>query len=293
MLAYSTTYYWQIISRKSGCSGVPGPVWRFTTEGCLPIETCPGNLHASDGVFADRVVVSWTAVTNASKYEIFRASAACAAYEWVGETSNLEWSDRESEPLRAYWYVVRACNACGSCGGFSDRDVGYAGSPGGEETGAVFRVEAATGTVRADGDLYGQCYFAGSADIAEWVPVSGPVGAGTVLELDTSNPVGYRPSQMACSALVAGVVSYRPGMVLGGTEPAEGMTLLALTGIVPVKVTDEGGPIQPGDLLVSSSTPGYAMRWAGGGACPCAIVGKALEPMTDESGVISVLLTAH
>jgi hypothetical protein len=83
-------------------------------------------------------------------------------------------------------------------------------------------------------------------------------------------------------------------MVLGGTdEPTEGKALLALTGIVPVKVTNEGGPIQSGDLLVSSSTPGYAMRWAGDGPCPCALVGKALEPMTDERGVISVLLTAH
>jgi hypothetical protein len=83
-------------------------------------------------------------------------------------------------------------------------------------------------------------------------------------------------------------------MVLGGTdEPTEGKALLALTGTVPVKVTDEGGPIQPGDLLVSSSTPGYAMRWSGSDPCPCALVGKALESMTDERGVISVLLTAH
>jgi hypothetical protein len=82
-------------------------------------------------------------------------------------------------------------------------------------------------------------------------------------------------------------------MVLGGTESAEGYALLALSGIVPVKVTNEGGPIQPGDLLVSSSTPGHAMRWARDGSCPCTLVGKALEPMTDERGVVSVLLTAH
>jgi hypothetical protein len=71
------------------------------------------------------------------------------------------------------------------------------------------------------------------------------------------------------------------------------MALLALSGIVPVKVTNEGGPIQPGDLLVSSSTPGYAMRWAGDGPCPCALVGKALGPMMGNRGVILVLLTAH
>jgi hypothetical protein len=129
--------------------------------------------------------------------------------------------------------------------------------------------------------------------VAEWVPVTEAAEPGTVLELDTSNPVWYRPSQTTCSALVAGVVSSEPGMVLGGAGPAEGKALLALSGIVPVKVTNEGGPIQPGDLLVSSSTPGYAMRWAGPEPCPCALVGKALEAMTGEQGVISVLLTAH
>jgi hypothetical protein len=69
--------------------------------------------------------------------------------------------------------------------------------------------------------------------------------------------------------------------------------LLALTGIVRVKVTNEGGPIQPGDLLVTSSTPGHAMRWASPDPCLCALVGKALEPILRDRGVILVLLTAH
>ena len=36
--------------------------------------------------------------------------------------------------------------------------------------------------------------------------------------------------------------------------------LLALVGIVPCKVTSENGSIRPGDLLVTSSTAGFAMR---------------------------------
>jgi hypothetical protein len=160
-------------------------------------------------------------------------------------------------------------------------------------TGAVFRVESGSGNVLADGPFYGAAFLGGAADIAEWVPLNETVEAGTVLELDTSHPGWYRLSQESCSPLVAGVVSSEPGVMLGGTEPAEGKALLALSGIVPVKVTDEGGPIQPGDLLVSSSTPGYAMRWAEPEPCPCALVGKALQPMTDDSGMILVLLTAH
>jgi hypothetical protein len=98
--------------------------------------------------------------------------------------------------------------------------------------------------------------------------------------------------------LVGGVVSTEPGFVLG--SPAHyslptpnAQALLALIGIVPVRVTNEGGPIQPGDLLVSSSTPGYAMRWSGPDPCPCVLVGKALQPFTGSRGLILVLLTAH
>ena len=158
-------------------------------------------------------------------------------------------------------------------------------------TASIFRVDD-TGDVYADGAYYGTAFSTGSADVAEWVSVSESVEAGDVLDLDVNMPGAYRLSQTVCSSLVAGIVSTEPGVTLGG-DGAKGQALLALIGIVPVKVTNEGGPIQPGDLLVTSSTPGYAMRWAGPEPCLCSLVGKALEPMTDEAGVILVLLTAH
>jgi hypothetical protein len=170
-------------------------------------------------------------------------------------------------------------------------DIAVVGGPP-PATAAVFRVTS-TGDVLTDGPFYGTAFRSGAADVAEWVSVSSLVEPGTVLELDPEQPGAYRPSQGACSMLVGGVVSSQPGMTLGQTPPAADKAILALIGIVPVKVTNEGGPIQPGDLLVSSSTPGYAMRWVSEEPCPCALVGKALGPMTKEQGVILVLLTAH
>lgn len=72
--------------------------------------------------------------------------------------------------------------------------------------------------------------------------------------------------------------------------PTDDSALLALVGIVPMKVTDEGGPINPGDLLTTSSTPGYAMKWNAGEEGNCALVGKALESINGKKGVIKVLL---
>jgi len=119
------------------------------------------------------------------------------------------------------------------------------------------------------------------------------VEPGDVVELDPTAPGRYRLTTGPCSGLVAGVVSTTPGVVLGQDLRVEQRALLALSGIVPVRVNAEGGPIQLGDLLVSSSEPGRAMRWAGVTPCPCALIGKALEPMVGAEGVILVLLMAH
>lgn len=160
------------------------------------------------------------------------------------------------------------------------------------ETASICRVTS-TGSVLTDGTFSALDFRSGSADVAEWVPASEPVEPGDVLELDLETPGYYRKSRGPCSTLVAGVVSSTPGVILGTGGCMEGKALLALIGIVSVKVTNEGGPILPGDLLVSSSTPGHAMRWSGPDPCPCSLVGKALEPMTEEQGVILALLTAH
>jgi len=168
--------------------------------------------------------------------------------------------------------------------------------PSTADTPAVFRVTQ-EGDVLADGSFYGQNFLSGAADIAEWISVSEPVEPGDVLELDPDHAGHYRKSRGPCSDLVAGVVSTDPGFVLGfpttySLPTTHAQALLALIGIVPVKVTDEGGPIQPGDLLVTSSTPGYAMRWDPESDEPCALIGKALGPLDRGSGIIDALL-AH
>jgi hypothetical protein len=236
------------------------------------------------------VQVSWSAVSGASSYSVHRASGPNETFVQIMEVTGTSYSDCYVNPGQVYWYKVAACNESG-CSALSTSGSGYASTTV-SGTPAAFRVTPA-GDVRADGGFYAASLFLGSADVAEWVSVSDAVEMGAVLEMDPVHPGAYRLSRTSCSALVAGVVSSEPGVVLGGTEPAQGQAFLALAGIVPVKVTDEGGPIGLGDLLVSSSTPGYAMRWAGPEPCPCALVGKALEPMTEDRGVIGVLLTAH
>jgi hypothetical protein len=221
-------------------------------------------------------------------------------------------TDSGLDPSKEYYYTVFAQSATGLWSRSTlDGENANHSVPAATGTPAVFRVEAVTGNVLADGSFYGQNFLAGAADVAEWVLVSEEVEPGDVLELDPENPGHYRKSRGPSSNLVAGVVSTDPGFILGSSSPTldsgpwtddsrfptddsrlatEDSALLALIGIVPVKVTDEGGPIKPGDLLVASSTPGYAMRWDHQSGEACGLIGKALEPLEDSKGVIKVIL---
>ena len=67
---------------------------------------------------------------------------------------------------------------------------------------------------------------------------------------------------------------------------------LAIVGIVPTKVCDEGGAIRAGDLLVTASVPGHA-RKAPANPKPGTILGKALGGLASGKGSVEVLLMAR
>lgn len=150
----------------------------------------------------------------------------------------------------------------------------------------VFRVDG-TGQV-----------FTGGADFAESVAVTGDrteYEPGDVLIIDPSARRAMQKSSGAYSTMVAGIYSTKPGL-LASPHPADHVVLahevpLAVIGIVPTKVSAENGAIKPGDLLVTSSLAGYAMKGTDRTRMLGAIVGKALEPLKEGTGVILVLVT--
>lgn len=156
----------------------------------------------------------------------------------------------------------------------------------------VFRVDG-TGRVFADGG-----FQPSGADFAESMDVKGDRAeyvAGDLLVIDTTGNRRLTLAQEPYSTLVAGIYSTKPGM-LGNTHKIDehagaGEVPLAVVGIVPCKVSAENGPIQPGDLLVTSTTPGHAMKGTDRNLMLGAVVGKALEPMQKGTGIIQVLVT--
>ncbi len=151
----------------------------------------------------------------------------------------------------------------------------------------VFRVNG-NGSVFANGD-----YNTGGADIAEYVPATGKLEPGDVVEIDETNGEAFRLSSHPNSTSVGGVISTKPGVSLNTStaedSAAKGMPRLALSGRVPVKVTSENGAIHAGDLLVSASRPGHAMR-APESPRAGTVIGKAMQKLDRDSGQIEMLV---
>jgi hypothetical protein len=163
-------------------------------------------------------------------------------------------------------------------------------------------IGAVNGTHKFRVDGSGKGFFdggtqTGGADFAESVAIAGDRslrGPGDLLVVDAAATRQLTLADQPYSTLVAGIYSTKPGVLAtphGMDEIAANEIPLAIVGIVPCKVTAENGPILPGDLLVSSSTPGHAMKGTDRSRMLGAVVGKALEPLREGKGVIQVLVT--
>jgi len=154
-----------------------------------------------------------------------------------------------------------------------------------------FRVDT-NGEVFADGG-----YQSSGADFAESVAVHGSNSLyepGDLLVIERGAQRRLNLSHTPYSTLVAGIYSTKPGLLATPhaiDDKLEGEVPLAIVGIVPCKVTTENGPIREGDLLVTSSRAGYAMKGTNRRRMLGAVVGKAMEPLARGNGVIQVLVT--
>jgi hypothetical protein len=156
-----------------------------------------------------------------------------------------------------------------------------------------FRVDT-NGVAYADGGFYSS-----GADFAESVAVRGKPSQyepGDVLEIDQKAKRHLTLANHPYATLVAGIYSTKPGLLasphhIDDESFQSGEVPLAVVGIVPCKVTAENGPIAAGDLLVTSSHAGYAMKGTDRRRLVGAVVGKALEPLPAGKGVIEVLVT--
>jgi hypothetical protein len=145
------------------------------------------------------------------------------------------------------------------------------------------------GNVVVTGDIFLQ-----NADCAEDFDLSGTekIEAGTVMVLDQEGAL--EPSRRAYDKRVAGVISgagdYKPGITLDKQQSSKNRMPVALVGKVYCKVDAQCAPVEVGDLLTTSSTPGYAMKAQDPLLALGAIIGKALRSLRAGRGLIPILV---
>jgi len=253
--------------------------------------TEPSTSGTVSGVYGTTASVSGTGVFGQATAST--GGATGGHFSSFSNAGNGVWGSSDNSAGIGIGVLGTASSASGVGGVFSNSGGGDL-ILGRTSAAVQFRV-ASTGNVTAAGSFTG-----GGADFAESVDVVDGTDSyepGDVMVVDPTSDRRFALSHEAYSPLVAGVYSTKPGMLGSRTSMDPARTAqevpMAVVGIVPTKVSTENGPIQRGDLLVASSTPGYAMKGTDRSRMLGAVIGKALEPLAEGKGVIEVLVTVR
>jgi hypothetical protein len=143
-----------------------------------------------------------------------------------------------------------------------------------------------TGDITLDGGDCAEQFDVHPASVEHITP-------GTVVVIGDGGAL--RRSSVAYDRCAAGVVSgggdYRPGIILGRREDCDGRRpAVALIGRVACKVDATYSPIEVGDLLTTSDTPGHAMKATDPARAFGAVIGKALAPVRDGQALVPILV---
>lgn len=228
--------------------------------------------------------------TNGVNYGIYSYANANTTYTKAG--------------VFGYGYGNDASNKYGLYGqafGAGGTKIGVYGTTGGSGTNWAGYF---AGNVRITGNLIGPGLFIHPGwDIAEYIKVSNlEIEPGDVVIADPNENETADKNNKEYQTSVLGIISTAPSS-LGGVLTHEdgelykreemeknGYRALALSGRVPCKATTENGSIKPGDILVTSSRPGYAMKADLDELRIGMMLGKALGSLEEGDGKIMVLI---
>lgn len=139
-----------------------------------------------------------------------------------------------------------------------------------------------TGNIGAAGGAFNTVFAKATsaqyADLAEKYTSDADYPPGTVVVFGGEAEITI--STVECDSKVAGVISTDPAFIMNANS--DGL-LVALTGRVPCIVK---GPVNKGDVLITSDLPGVAQR-LGSNWKPGCVIGKSLEPV--EIGLVKII----
>jgi hypothetical protein len=149
------------------------------------------------------------------------------------------------------------------------------------------------GFFEGDVEVTGDILLSGADCAEEFDVLAGTlVEPGTVVVVDDEGAL--RPSSEPYDKRVVGVISgagaFRPGIVLDRRASSAMRQPIGLVGKVYCRVDAGYGPIEVGDLVTTSPTPGHAMRVADPLRAFGAVIGKALGRLEHGQGLVPMLI---
>ncbi|MBI2440742.1 MAG: VCBS repeat-containing protein [Lentisphaerae bacterium] len=120
-------YYWVKATNATSTSGFSASDsgYAFSTTSS-PAISAPMGVSASDGTYTDKVAMSWTSVSDASSYEVWRATSNnTSVASNLAATTSTNYDDTSVVGGATYYYWVKA-KSLTAVSAFSDPDSGYA-----------------------------------------------------------------------------------------------------------------------------------------------------------------------
>ncbi|MBL8878304.1 MAG: hypothetical protein JNG88_04210, partial [Phycisphaerales bacterium] len=174
-----TYFYWVKAVSACGTSGFSNSDSGFRSSA----PGVPSGVSATDGTSCSEVTVTWTAVSGATSYQVYRNTTNnSGTATQIGTPAASPFSDTTATPGTTYFYWVRAVNVCGTSG-FSTSNSGFrAASP-----------VAPTGVSATDGT---SCSFtriswtasSGATGYEIWRNTVNNSGTATMIGTDTASP---------------------------------------------------------------------------------------------------------
>jgi hypothetical protein len=173
-------------------------------------------------------------------------------------------------------------------GGSASLRLGTQGNAG------AFAVQDENGVTRIDLDgTTGDIRLSG-ADCAEYfhVPESARIEPGMALVVDQEDTLlpCEKPYDRRVVGVVSGAGDLKPGILLDEKYSRHGRQPLSVVGKAYCKVDAQYAPIEVGDLLTTSPTLGHAMRAVDPAKAFGAVIGKALKPLREGTGLIPLIV---
>jgi hypothetical protein len=138
--------------------------------------------------------------------------------------------------------------------------------------------------------------FLSNADCAEEFDISSSesssIEPGTVMIIDNDGKLerSSKPYDKRVAGVISGAGDCKPAIVLDKKISKKKRMPVALVGKVYCKVDADYARINIGDMLSTSSTPGYAMKASNRSKAFGAVIGKALHALRNGKSLIPILI---